>query len=384
MPSIQQRGAAFQLRVKHKLLNAPYFQTFDSYEAADEHGAELVRLLKKGFVPTEVAAVTQPKEEPGILLMEVVRSYCRLAPVTNSDYALLGVMHGEISGVRMAAVTVQWVEGYVTDLKRDQNLAPGSIRKRVGVLARVVDWHLRRTTPKGTTRPDNPLRGLPVGYSHYTKDDAALLDSDQRVKKDEKRDRRLTLSEEKTIRAVLAGGKMPGTRKGVKLEPAFLLLFELIVDTGLRLSEAYKLRVDQFEMDKGYMRVEGSKGARGAIKPRTVPLKQSLRPKLAARIEEVKAGRIFPWWDGDPATAKECSTYLSKRFEQLFAYCEIEDLTQHDLRHEATCRWVELKNAKGWVFSDVEVARLMGWSSLAMMLRYASLRGEDLADRLNF
>ena len=45
------------------------------------------------------------------------------------------------------------------------------------------------------------------------------------------------------------------------------------------------------------------------------------------------------------------------------------DFREHDLRHEATCRWVELRNATGWVFSEIEVCRIMGWSDTRMMLR---------------
>lgn len=36
-----------------------------------------------------------------------------------------------------------------------------------------------------------------------------------------------------------------------------------------------------------------------------------------------------------------------------------------------------------WALSDVEVCRIMGWSDPRMLLRYASLRGEDLADRVS-
>lgn len=58
-------------------------------------------------------------------------------------------------------------------------------------------------------------------------------------------------------------------------------------------------------------------------------------------------------------------------------------MTEHDLRHEATCRWMQMRQpGGGWVFSDVEICRIMGWTSTDMMLTYASLRGEDLAARL--
>jgi integrase len=74
---------------------------------------------------------------------------------------------------------------------------------------------------------------------------------------------------------------------------------------------------------------------------------------------------------------------LSQRFATLFDYAGVPDCTEHDLRHEATCRWVTLRDASGhWVFSETEVCKILGWSDTRMMLRYASLRGEDLSARL--
>ena len=86
--------------------------------------------------------------------------------------------------------------------------------------------------------------------------------------------------------------------------------------------------------------------------------------------------------DCTPEGRKRASAKLSIRFRVLFEYAGVQDVTEHDLRHEATCRWVELRNRGHWVFSEIEVCRIMGWTDTRMMLRYASLRGEDLANRL--
>lgn len=57
---------------------------------------------------------------------------------------------------------------------------------------------------------------------------------------------------------------------------------------------------------------------------------------------------------------------------------------EHDLRHEATCQWFELKGKDGhWLFRPEEIHKIMGWSPRSTMAqRYASFRGEDLASRL--
>lgn len=383
MGTITQRGSGHQLRIKNRLLAKPWFHTFDTREEAELQMSIFESMLKGGVVPQELLAVTAPTRGSDPLLIEVIREYTKKAPITKSDDDLLTVVVKELPGLRLSHITVHWAEDYVTLLKLKNNLKPGTIRKRVGTLARVLDWHLRRSTAKGTAQPSNPLRGLPTGYSAYTPEETARLPEGKEAKEDVQRDRRFEPGDEDRIRFVLGGGKMPGKRKGLKKEPEFELLYDVILDTGARLQEAYLLRVDQLQLDQGFIGIEGSKGARGKIKHRTVPIRPALIEKLRKRVEVIKTGRLFPWFeDGKHQTKKQTSAYLSKRFAQMFAYAEVIDFTEHDLRHEATCRWVTLRRADGhWAFSDAEIAKIMGWSSMAMMLRYLSLRGSDLANR---
>ena len=75
---------------------------------------------------------------------------------------------------------------------------------------------------------------------------------------------------------------------------------------------------------------------------------------------------------------------LSFRFRIAFEYMDIVGLHEHDLRHEATCRWLELKDADGRdLFRLEELNKIMGWKPGSVMAqRYASFRGVDLAQRL--
>lgn len=188
--------------------------------------------------------------------------------------------------------------------------------------------------------------------------------------------------EEARLRAAMAGDRRPDRERAWGPDLDFLALFTVILDTGLRLREAYTLRVDQVDLKAGVLRVDGTKGARGQVRPRVVPLKLPLRAMLSERCAG-RVGLLWPYWDGSPEGLRAATARLSARFRTLFAYAQVPEMTEHDLRHEACCRWFELRDTAGrWVFSDVEVARIMGWTSLAMALRYASLRGEDLAARL--
>ncbi len=50
-------------------------------------------------------------------------------------------------------------------------------------------------------------------------------------------------------------------------------------------------------------------------------------------------------------TLKKVTQRLSDRFASAFRYACCPDLHEHDLRHEATCRWLELRDANGqWMF----------------------------------
>lgn len=380
MSSVQLRGDKYQLRVKHKLLPKPYFKTFDDETEAANFGVQLEAMLARGYVPSDLMTAGPKGLDPTMPL--VVSEYLRSAPVTDSDAELLASVVREVKLLRVSGVTFKWVEGYVRGLKLGENLAPGTIRKRIGVLARVLDWHFRRTAEEGKMMPVNPLRMLPAGYSQYSRTEIEALDEEKLVKQDVKRDYRVGPAEEQKVRLSLSGQKRADRERGLVVDESLILLFDLVVDTGLRLSEAYRLRCDQIDLVKGVLRVEGSKGTRGILKPRVVPLKRGLREKLGVCCAG-RSGLVFPFWDGTPEDKRKASKRLSRRFSKLFDYAGVGHLTEHDLRHEACCRWIELRNAEGrWVFSDVEVCRIMGWSSTAMMLRYASLRGEDLADRL--
>jgi integrase len=379
--SVQARGARFQLRVTHKLLPRPFFHTFDTEPEARSYGQQLAALLARGIVPAELLAA-QTSAAPDPLLVQLVRDYTKGAPITDSDEAQLGHMLAELVGVRASGVTFAWCDAYVRRLKA-RKLAPSTIRKRVGALARVIDWHLLVSTPPGQVPLANALRLLPTGYSSYSRAEVAELRlKPEEIPRDIKRDRRLAPEELQRIEAALAGEKREDRERALAADPALAMLFRLILDTGLRLREAYRLRTDQIDLQRGLLFVEGTKGHRGAEKPRTVPLRPSL-VALLRRYLHGRVGLIFPFWDGTPGDLKKATARLSARFAVLFAYAKVPDFTEHDLRHEATCRWVLLRDQAGrWVFSDVEICRIMGWASLDMMLTYASLRGEDLAARL--
>lgn len=382
--SVQPRGDRHQLRVKHALLPKPFFFTFASEAEARSYGDRLHALLERGVVPHELLA--QPARGADPIVADLIDSYREAQPVAPSDEKVLDLVAVEVAGLRVSGLTFAWVEAWVRGMKVRQNLAPSTIRKRVGSLARVLDWHLAHVAEKD---PDNvranPLRLLRVGYSQYSKADRKAAEAaGGEGKEDVSRDRRLAPDEEKRLALSLSGFKRPDRERPLPVDPELDTLYHLILDTGMRLREAYRLRVRQFDFDKGIINVEGTNKRGGARRVRVVPMKPAVRERMKKFVRGKKAEElVFSFWDGNEESLANTTTKLSSRFRTLFDYAQVEDFSEHDLRHEATCRWFELKNSKGaWTFSDLEICKIMGWSSTKMALRYLSLRGEDLASRL--
>jgi integrase len=375
--SIQSRGARFQLRVKHKLLPAAFFNTYDTEAEARAYGVRLEGLLNRGIVPLELSEAEKRGSNP--TLARIITQYLAESNCATSDRATAKLISDAMGDTRLLGVTPAWADLWVSGLKVADHLAPGTIRKRVECLARVIDWYRRKMGEAAA----NPLRSMPRGYASPTADELTALKAaglDER--RDEHRDRRLDAGELERIRSALAGTPRPNRQRALPADPAFTLLFELILATGMRLSEAYSLRVEQIDFARWVIKVAGSKGHRGHIKPRTVPMVRSLRVPLQNWCRD-RVGLVFAFWDGTPKDKPKCTSRLSGRFGTLFDYAGVDDCIEHDLRHCATCAWFELRDATGrWVFSEIEICKIMGWSDTRMALRYASLRGEDLAARL--
>lgn len=375
---VRPKGNRFELRVRHKLLPRDFYGSFDTEAEARDYGARLEALLAQGIVVADLFPDDGPNPRLGLL----IRDYLAGSAIPASRRAILGLLGAELRDVRLSAVTYRWVEAWVAGMKRDRRMAPGTIRKRVSALAIALDAH-HRALEKAWA---NPLRLLPRGYATYSQDDEQVLaEQGATVRVDVHRDRRLDADEESRILSALAGEKRPDRERPLDLPdgPALTMLFDLILDTGMRLREAYTLRVDQIDLERSTINVNGSKAKVGSKKPRQVPIKPALRAKLAAWCDG-RVGLLFPWWDGSPDELARVTSRLSRAFARLFDYAGCPDLTEHDLRHEACCRWVTLRNSRGgWMFSDLEVCRILGWSDPRMMLRYASLRGTDLAARFS-
>lgn len=109
----------------------------------------LEALLDAGVVPEEFAPTAAGK----LTLAELNRAYQVALHVPDEDRALLNVIHARLGKTLLLTLDYKWVERWVSDMKREQNLAPSTIRHYVGALSRCPACHGRRFLyPDSNTR----------------------------------------------------------------------------------------------------------------------------------------------------------------------------------------------------------------------------------------
>jgi integrase len=355
------------------LLPKPIYLRFTDEAEGDLYCRNLEALLDKGIIPTE------HQVQGGVrTIQELVREYERDAHPSSKDVGAFGPIIKQHGKIPLASITAPWVDGWVSEMKRIENLAPATIRARVGALARATDWGMRKGY---LTMPDHPLRTLPDGYAQYTKLDTDLAGV-ERV--DVERDRRLEDGEFEKVMAVLQAGVLPRKQRPLTLEhvPALKLLFVLALESAMRLREMYTLTLDQVDLKRRTVFLDRTKNGDKRQVPMSTVAVAAVKEYLTVRPAHVDGREddaLFPWWDGqlERRGLVKLSDYLSKLFGSIFDAAQCEDLRFHDLRHEATSRLFERTQ-----LSEAKIMKITGHKSHRMMMRYANLRGSDLADEL--
>ncbi|WP_313074977.1 tyrosine-type recombinase/integrase [Melaminivora sp.] len=384
----QKPSGKWEIALRHPALpgGRKYF-SFDSEQEAVEY-AQQWKLMKGAGLQPPVALTQPPGPASSVRLVRVLGEWSESGFAAPTQIGTLKKLSQEVGSVKLAEADYTWLTGYLRQLKVDKNLSPTSIKQRIQALGRAIDEYLRHHPGLQLA---SPVRLLPRGYSRYSDAEAKLVVAKgQQPKVNVERDRRLQPDEEEKIVRVLSGYERPDRPRGLQLKGgnALLTLYLLLVNSGLRLKEAYTLRRHQVDMDRKVMRVQCSKQWRGAVSWRDVPM----RPEVHAALADYLATRpmlpqawLFPFMEEEGVKGeKTVSQRLSFRFRLAFEYMGIEGLHAHDLRHEATCRWLELKDARGlWLFRLEELNKIMGWKPGSVMAqRYASFRAEDLTARL--
>jgi integrase len=391
------RAGNWELSIRNKSLfgdGVRIFFTYDTEADAKEDERLIETALADGKMPRMVeeklsamasGTSRQIRDKGGELLSAIIRAWINNGHIAPTDVAVLNLIREEVGAFPLGEITYQWVEAWVDRMKHERNYAPGTIRKRVASLSRCIDWWLRRNHD---IKQGNPLKLLPKGAASYTAKDARVLEREgKEARQDVTRDRRLLPGEFDRIAAALRGEKRPDRERPLSNKDglAFPTLFYVILYTGMRLREAYLLECSWVDLKRATIKLRCSKQWYGREKWREVPIRPELIPHLKARLAEAVSPLLFPFVTDFSDKGKErVSGRLSRRFASLFAYAGCEGITEHDLRHEATCQWFELRDAAGnWLFRESEIEKIMGWEPGSKMVsRYASFRAEELAKRM--
>lgn len=339
---------------KAGVLPKPLYLTFETEAEGDAYCAKLEVLLACGVVPAEHLVA-----KPVMTIAALVGEYERDAHPSPKDRGAFGPVLRAHGSVALDSITAAWVDAWISEMKRVEKLAPATIRARVGALARCTDWGVRKGL---LSLPDNALRNLPDGYAQYTKTDAAL--------------------------AVIDAGVLPRKQRPrvIEYKAAVRCLFLLAVETAMRLREMFTLTIDQVDIRQRTVFLDKTKNG----DKRQVPLSSVALAALADYMpqREIPEGHrqdaLFPWWSGDASEKAlgDVSDALSKLFGGtrtlgVFEAAGCSGLRFHDLRHEAVSRLFERTR-----LSEVQIMRISGHKSHRMLMRYANLRGSDLAAAL--
>lgn len=360
MASKRQRSTGtWEYVVKRKgLLPKPINLTFDSEVEGDAYVAHLEKLLDAGIVPDAY----KEKSDLILTIAQSINSYIQAVHITDDDIGWLKAMSETVGSRPLDKVNYAWAEEWVKELQAGGG-APSTIRKKVGALARCLDWVIRK---EGTMLAANPLRMLPKRYA-----------TTATGRKDEERDRRLQDGEEERILAILNKAKPEGKQRALALPyaPAMQLMFTLALETAMRMREIYTLTVDQVDFKERTIFLDKTKNG----SKRQVPMSTVAISTIKQYLMVHTGDKVFPFWDGknSPAALRSTSNRLSGQWATIFSAAKCKGLRFHDLRHEATSRFFERTK-----MSDIEIATVTGHSSSAMLMRYANLRGSSLAAKL--
>jgi integrase len=163
------------------------------------------------------------------------------------------------------------------------------------------------------------------------------------------RERRLEINEKDLL--LTACGK-------VKNGTWLAAVVELAIESGMRESELASIEWRQMDLPRQVVRLEKTKNG----DKRPVPLSDRAVEILKGLPQDIH-GRVFPVFSSGEA--------ISRAFGRVRNAAVIKDLRFHDLRHEAASRLAPHMTVQ-------TLAKIMGWRTLQMAMRYYNPTEEQL------
>lgn len=324
MATLQKRSGSWRAIVRKKGY-AIQTGTFDSKAAALEWAGALESEMSKGvFVSFDEAEQTTLAQALERYRQEVLPAKRSRRQVESQVRYLSSAPIGHLS---LAACTSTVIAQY-RDERLKNGAAPQTAKHDLSLLSRVFNVAAKEW---GIPLP----HGNPIAQVRMPRVANA-------------RDRRLVSDEE--IR-LLDAAKTYGGDIGQIIIWA--------IETAMRRGEIAAMRWEHLDRKSRVLAVPETKTGM----PRRVPLSNRALAVIDSLIRRI---------DGKMWTMRPDS--ISQAFDRVCGAAGIEDLTFHDLRHEATSRLFE----KG--LNPMQVAAITGHQTLQMLKRYTHLKAEDLVE----
>ncbi|MBF0186566.1 MAG: site-specific integrase [Magnetococcales bacterium] len=152
-------------------------------------------------------------------------------------------------------------------------------------------------------------------------------------------------------------------------------IVRIALTTAMRKSEILTLERSQVDLGKRVVTLTRTKNGDTRAVPLSKEALTAFQEALHWPVRVMGTDLLFP---GDPGKDRQRRPYvINKVWQTALKRAGIDGLRFHDLRHEATSRFVEAG------LSDQEVSSITGHRSMQMLKRYTHLRGEDLVNRLD-
>lgn len=351
MASVTRSGKRWRAQVR-RVGRAPLSRSFDTKQDAQRWAREM---------EGAIAAGRDPGQRQLTPLSQIIAAYRLVAAVplarSRTRRTALAMLERELGGVRVQDFAPSVLLSFAERRAR-QGASPPTILMDLS--------HLRSALRHGAvalSTPDAPLSAAPL--MNVLSEAVALLRSTGRVSDSRQRDRRPTDAELARLRDHWSANppdKLP-----------MWALTRFAIATALRLGEIVRIDWDGYDPAGRTIRVRDRKTpVAGEKVDQRVPLLVHARicgelvDPVALMGERKARGRVFP----------VAGASVSNAFIRACAAAGVEDLTFHDLRHDAISRLFE---------AGLDIPRVQlssGHRSWKHLQRYVQLRPEDVHDYL--
>jgi len=324
MATIRKRGnLQWEVRVRRKG-HPVTCKTFETKADAEVWARQIENEIDRGvFVSRYEAERTTLHEALERYIQECIP---RLAHVYRETMRARGLQRRAIASRLLSSIRAKDISDFIRE-RTSEGMSGNTIRLDINVISRLFNI---ASSAWGMESLVNPVGKI------------------QKPKVSKGRERRFEDGEEEKLLAVASF-------------PPFRAVVRFALETAMRRGEIASLDWSHVDLKKRTVFLSETKNGTA----RTVPLSPGALAVLEAMPD--REGTVFCLRDHS----------ITKHFIKACKAAGIENMTFHDLRHEATSRLFERTD-----LDMMEIKAITGHKSLQMLARYSHLRTHRLADRL--